>query len=78
MGINKVQFQKGLSIAAFMDRYGTEEQCHAALVASRWATGFVCPSCGCLRHCTFVRKGLQYWQCLACREQTTHHLRSHL
>ena len=71
MGINKVQFQKGLSIAAFMDQYGTEEQCHAALVASRWATGFICPSCECSRHCTFVRKGLQYWQCSACREQTT-------
>ena len=78
MGINKVQFQKGLSIAAFMDRYGTEEQCHAALVASRWATGFICPSCECSRHCTFVRKGLQYWQCSACREQTAHHLRNHL
>jgi len=71
MGINKVQFQKGLSMAGFMGRYGTEEKCHAALVASRWPTGFVCPECGGSRHCTFERKGLQYWQCSACREQTT-------
>lgn len=71
MGINKVQFQKGLSMAEFMECYGTEEKCHAALVASRWATGFVCPECGGSRHCTFERKGLQYWQCSACREQTT-------
>lgn len=24
-----------------------------------------------MRHCTFERKGLQYWQCSACREKTT-------
>ena len=71
MGINKVQFQKGLSMAGFMDRYGTEEKCQAALVAMRWPSGFVCPECGGTRHCTFERKGLTYWQCSACREQTT-------
>lgn len=71
MGINQVQFQKGLSMAEFMKRYGTEENCHAALVGSRWPNGFACPQCGCARHCSFERKGLQYWQCSACREQTT-------
>ena len=53
MGINKVQFQKGLSMAEFMERYGTEEKCHAALVALRCPNGFVCPECGGTRHCTF-------------------------
>ncbi len=43
MAINKIQFQKGLSIAEFMVRYGTEKQCHDALVASRWPEGFMCP-----------------------------------
>jgi ribosomal protein L37AE/L43A len=71
MGINQVQFQKGLSMAQFLERYGTEEKCHAAAVALRWPNGFVCPGCGETRHCTFVRKGLTYWQCSACREQTT-------
>ena len=71
MGINKVQFQRGLPLADFMARYGTQEQCHAALVASRWPLGFVCPTCNATRHSTFERKGLQYWQCSACREQTT-------
>jgi hypothetical protein len=33
---NKVQFQKGLSFIEFCQRYGTEEQCHAELVAMRW------------------------------------------
>ena len=71
MSINKVQFQKGLSMATFMERYGTQEKCHAAVVAMRWPGGFVCPKCGDTRHCTFERKGLRYWQCSACREQTT-------
>lgn len=39
MGINKVQFQKGLPMAEFMERYGTNEKCHAAVVAQRWPDG---------------------------------------
>ena len=35
MARNKVQFQKGWSLAEFSRRYGSEEQCHAALVAMR-------------------------------------------
>ncbi|CAG9934120.1 protein of unknown function [Candidatus Nitrotoga arctica] len=46
MGINKIQFQKGLSMTGFMENYGTEDKCYAALVASRWPAGFVCPKCG--------------------------------
>ena len=71
MAINHVQFQRGLPMAEFIARYGTEPQCHAALVASRWPNGFVCPDCAGTRHSTFERKGLRYWQCSACREQTT-------
>lgn len=71
MAINRVQFQRGLPMAEFMGRYGTQEQCHAALVASRWPNGFVCSECGSSRHSTFLRDGLRYWQCSACREQTT-------
>lgn len=71
MSINKIQFQKGLSMAEFMEQYGTEDQCHAALVASRWPSGFVCAECGGTRHITFERKGLHYWQCQACRTQAT-------
>jgi transposase-like protein len=71
MGMNRVQFQKGLSMAVFMERYGTEERCHAALVASRWPNGFVCPRCGGTSHSTFIREGRQHWQCQACRHQAT-------
>lgn len=71
MVINHVQFQKGLSMAEFMDKYGTQSKCHAALVASRWPNGFRCPCCGDERHATFVRENRQYWQCHRCRHQTT-------
>ena len=71
MAINQIQFQRGLSMVEFMDRYGSEQQCHTALVASRWPQGFVCPECGNAKHSMFARQGRQYWQCSACREQTT-------
>ena len=71
MAINRVQFQKGLSMAEFMDQYGTEQKCHAALVASRWPDGFRCPQCGDARHGSFVRQARQYWQCRRCRHQST-------
>ena len=71
MAINHVQFQKGLSMAEFLDKYGTPKKCHAALVASRWPEGFRCPCCGDERHSTFVRENRQYWQCHRCRHQTT-------
>lgn len=52
MGSNKVQFQMGLSMREFMECYGTEAKCHAAVVVLRWPAGFVCPDCGETRHCT--------------------------
>jgi hypothetical protein len=49
MAINGIQFQKGLSLSAFIRDYGTEEQCEAAFIKARWPRGFVCPCCGGLR-----------------------------
>jgi ribosomal protein L37AE/L43A len=69
MSMNRVRFQPGLSMAAFLDRYRSEAQCEAALVASRWPDGFVCPACSGRDHSTFVRGGRRYWQCTACRHQ---------
>jgi hypothetical protein len=47
MAMNGVQFQPGLSMVEFMSRYGSNENCEAALIASRWPKGFECPSCAC-------------------------------
>ena len=46
MARNRVQFQKGLSEAAFEAIYGTEEKCRSVVIASRWPNGFECPACG--------------------------------
>jgi hypothetical protein len=34
MKMNRVQFQPGLSMAEFMDRYGSDDKCEAALLRS--------------------------------------------
>ena len=69
MARNPVQFQKGLSMAEFMRRYGSEEQCHAALVEMRWPDGFVCPACGSKEHGLSAQRRL--FQCKNCRKQTS-------
>jgi ribosomal protein L37AE/L43A len=69
MAMNRVQFQPGLSMAEFLNRYGTEGKCEEALAAARWPQGFVCPACGCATHGVFFRSSRHYWQCTACRHQ---------
>jgi len=69
MTMNRVQFQAGLSMTEFMDRYGSVEQCEGALLASRWPSGFVCPACGGGHSGSFRRQGRLYFQCTACRRQ---------
>ncbi|MGB5086594.1 MAG: IS1595 family transposase, partial [Methylocystis silviterrae] len=71
MARNKVQFQKGLSEAAFNKAYGNEEQCHAALVEWRWPEGFECPDCGGRAHCVVRRGTRKLFQCNVCRKQTS-------
>lgn len=39
MARNEIQFQKGLSLGAFVTSYGKEAQCEAALARSRWPDG---------------------------------------
>ena len=69
MAMNRVQFQPGLSMAEFLDRYGSDGKCEAALIASRWPDGFACPACGSGENSSFRREGRLYWQCSACRHQ---------
>ena len=69
MARNRVQFQKGLSEPGFERLYGSEQQRRAAVVASRWPDGFVCPECGGTRHSFATTRGL--YQCSVCRVQTS-------
>jgi ribosomal protein L37AE/L43A len=71
MKMNRVQFQAGLSMPEFFERYGTEAKCRQALAAARWPDGFVCPACGGAARTRYERAGLAYWQCGACQHQTS-------
>ncbi len=42
---NRVQFQKGLSLGAFLQRYGSEPQCAEAIHKARWPQGYRCRAC---------------------------------
>ena len=69
MARNPVQFQKGLSVAQFQGKYGTEDQCEATLIAMRWPDGFVCPHCQSTRHSYSPAR--RHFQCSDCRVQTS-------
>jgi len=69
MAMNRVQFQPGLSMPEFLQQFGTEAQCEAALETARWPRGFVCPRCGGGARTSFVRAGLRYWECADCAHQ---------
>jgi transposase-like protein len=69
MARNPIQFQKGLSLATFLERYGTEAKCAAAVKSWRWPDGFVCPRCGSRDHTVVGARDL--YHCRACRKQTS-------
>ena len=69
--MNRVQFQTGMSVTEFMERYGTQAQCEAALEKCRWHDGFVCPMCARKEHYVVWHGKAKTFQCQACRSQTT-------
>jgi ribosomal protein L37AE/L43A len=71
MVMNKIQFQPGLSLSAFLKDYGTEVQCEHALEAARWPQGFVCPRCAGSAHTIVRDHGRKVFQCSGCRHQTS-------
>jgi transposase-like protein len=58
---------KGLSEAAFRERFGTEEACRVTLFEMRWREGLTCPSCGHRGFCAL--KTRQLFQCNRCKKQ---------
>ncbi len=69
MARNMVQFQKGLSMVDFLNKYGSEEACREAVFTLRWPEGFRCPECGNSTHCEI--KSRQVFQCHHCHHQTS-------
>ncbi len=71
MAMNPIQFQPGMSLSELFEQYGTELQCEQALEQARWPEGYCCPCCGGARHSHFSVDNTSYWQCSACRTQTS-------
>lgn len=71
MAMNRIQFQPGVSLPEFFKRYGTEEQCVAALTALRWPHGFRCPRCESGAHYVVGHGARKLFQCQGCRHQTS-------
>jgi transposase-like protein len=69
--MNQVQFQSGMSVAQFMELYGTQAQCEIALEKCRWHDGFVCPMCARKEHYVVWHGKAKTFQCQSCRSQTT-------
>lgn len=66
---NTIQFQKGLSLSAFLKRYSTEEQCRAEFFRLKWPLGFRCPRCDSIQYCEL--KTRKVYQCCHCHHQTS-------
>lgn len=71
MPMNRIQFQRGVSMPEFFECYGTEAQCAAALVALRWPQGFRCPRCASAEHYVVGHGARKLFQCRGCRHQTS-------
>ena len=71
MGMNRIQFQPGLSLEQFLESFGTEERCEEALEQVRWPEGFQCPKCGHGDHGIVHGRRHKRYQCKECRHQTT-------
>jgi hypothetical protein len=71
MPMNRIQFQRGVSMPEFFQRYGTEAQCTQALVALRWPEGFRCPRCAFAAHYVVGHGARRLFQCRGCRHQTS-------
>ena len=71
MPINRIQFQRGMPMPEFFQRYGSEAQCARAVERMRWPAGFRCPRCGEAGHYRVVQDARELFQCHACRRQTS-------
>lgn len=69
MAMNKVQYQRGLSMLEFFEDYGSQERCEELVRGWRWPQGFICPRCEGSWHSEFCRQDRLYFQCSACRYQ---------
>jgi hypothetical protein len=68
--MNRIEFQPGMSLFEFFQRWGDEAQCEAAVEQARWPAGFRCPCCGGASPCVLRVKGRNTLN-NRCRHQTS-------
>jgi transposase-like protein len=66
---NPIQFQKGLGLHEFLEKYASEQQCREALYKLRWPKGYICPDCGNTTGCKLKQRSI--YQCHKCHHQTS-------
>ena len=71
MAMNRIQSQAGPSLPRFIELYGTEENCEAALEQARWPEGLRCPRCECKEYGLIHGRRHKRYQCRSCRHQAT-------
>jgi transposase-like protein len=69
--VSTLPWNTQMSLNEFLEHYGTEAQCEAAVEHSRWPEGFVCPGCGGKAHSVVWHDQVKTFQCSRCRRQTT-------
>jgi hypothetical protein len=67
MGMNRVQFQQGMSMPEFLSAFGTEAQCTRAVEQALWPSGYRCPRCEATTYCMVLNNGRPLFQCSASR-----------
>lgn len=68
---NRIQFQQGLSLSEFQEKYGEETLCEAAVEQAQWPEGFICPKCSSKSHCVVWHGRVKTFQCNCCHTQVT-------
>ena len=71
MAMKRIQFQPGLSLPTFIEQFGTEAPCAAALERARWPPGFRCPGGGQAGHYRLQGGTHNTFQCHTRRRQTS-------
>lgn len=67
----RIQFQLGLSLPAFIAKFGTREQCEEHLYKTKWPNGFTCKKCGCNNSTSFNKGRHTVFECSHCHAQTS-------
>ncbi len=77
--MNRIQFRPGLLMRGFMELFGTQVKCEAAVIGWRWARGYLCPSCDLVDafFSSFRRRRLLFRRCSMALCRSVWNLTSH-